>query len=246
MKSSYLPRVLLGVAGLITISMWAFMIITTSNQSTAPIDTPRPSFSLQTEQKQVALWFGDSFVEGAGASTKSKGFSYRVSQHYGLFHKNLAQGASGYIGNREEAIKRCGKEDCLTLIKALEKKKMLRADVIFIQAGLNDYALTPENSKSVEDFYTKLRITYPSSIVITLSPTKAFPEDDLQKKIQLLAKKYVTSIGGFYVDLGEPLVGHPEWLSADNFHPNDLGYEVLANLAIEKTTPILEKILSGE
>jgi lysophospholipase L1-like esterase len=192
------------------------------------------------------VWFGDSFVEGAGASKPSKSFSYRVSQHFGLFHKNLSEGASGYIGNLEVALKRCGADDCLSLMKILKKQKMLRADVIFVQSGLNDDALTPENSYVVDEFYKELRVTYPSSIIISLSPVIPFADDKSLKKIQYLAKKSVAQIGGYYADLGSPLVGHPEWLSEDEFHPNDIGYEVLANAVIAKTAPILENLLSAD
>jgi acyl-CoA thioesterase-1 len=242
MKNSFLPKVFVSIAAVVTISLWAFTLLTHPSQTGLPIETPRPSYSLPTQEKKVAVWFGDSYVEGAGASKPTKGFSYKVSQHFGLFHKNLSEGGSGYIGNKEVAVKRCGKEDCLALIKVLEKPKLLKADVIFVQAGLNDYALTPENSYVIEKFYKELRDTYPSSIIISVSQTKPFPEDDIQKTIQYLAKKSVTQIGGYFIDLGEPLVGHPEWLSPDEFHPNDYGYEILANLVIEKSSPILDQL----
>jgi lysophospholipase L1-like esterase len=245
MRNTFIPKIVLGVIGLATIALWTFSLLVPSSQSTLPIETLGPSLSTKTPNPKVALWFGDSYVEGAGASKKSKTYSFRVSQHYGLFHKNLSEGASGYLGNSEIAKKTCGEVDCLAMIKVLERQKMLRSDVIFVQAGLNDYALTPENANVVKKFYRKLRATYPSSIVISISQTKPFPEDDLQKKIQYLAKKNVTEIGGYYVDIGEPLVGHPEWLSTDGFHPNDLGYEVLANIVIKKTAPILEALLSS-
>lgn len=244
MNSSPLPKILLSVAGLVAIALWALTLSAPSNQGTLPTDLPRPSFSMETDQKQVALWFGDSFVEGSYASKPSKGFSYKVSKHFGLFHKNLSKGGSGYLGNSEYALKVCGEEDCLRLIKVLEEKKMLRADVIFVQAGLNDSGYQSKDSRVVEEFYKKLRETYPSSIVISLSPTHPYAEEEYLKKIKFLAKKNVTQIGGYYVDLGEPLVGHPEWLSVDDFHPNDLGYEVLADVVIEKTAPIIEKALS--
>jgi acyl-CoA thioesterase-1 len=244
MKKSFLTKVFISAAGLLTVSLWAFTFLMPPGRG--EIDTPRPSYALPTQEKQVALWFGDSFVEGAGASKPSKGFGYRVSQHFGLFHKNLSEGASGYVGNREVAVKRCGQEDCLSLIKILEKPKMLKADVIFVQAGLNDYALSPENSYVIEEFYKKLRTIYPSSIVISLSATKPVQEDDLQKRIKYLAKRSVTQIGGYFIDLGEPFVGHPEWLSADDFHPNDAGYEMLANAVIEKISPILNRLLPAE
>ena len=244
MKSGILPKILLSAVGLVAIFLWTFTLFAPSNLHSLHADTPRPSFSLKSEQKQVALWFGDSFVTGDFASKPRKGFSYIVSQHFGLFHKNLSEPGSGYLGNREYALEVCGAEDCLSLLNALEKKKMLKADVIFVQAGLNDSGFESEDSGVVENFYERLRVTYPSSIVISLSPTHPYSEDEYLKKIQYFAKKYVTQIGGYYVDLGEPLVGHPEWLGADHFHPNDLGYEVLANLVIEKTTPIIQKVLT--
>ena len=189
MNSSPLPKVLLAVAGVVTLSLWASTLLTPGNQINLSTDTPRPSFSLQTEQKQVALWFGDSFVQGAGASKRSKGFSYRVSQHFGLFHKDLSVGGSGYIGNREEAIKRCGEEDCLRLIEVLKKQVMLRADVIFVQAGLNDAALTPQNSSAIWEFYKALRVTYPESIIISVSPTTPFANDREFKENSIPRKK---------------------------------------------------------
>jgi acyl-CoA thioesterase I len=43
----------------------------------------------------------------------------------------------------------------------------------------------------------------------------------------------VTSVGGTYLDIGSPLTGKPEDMSADQVHPNDAGYAALA-AAVEK------------
>lgn len=44
----------------------------------------------------------------------------------------------------------------------------------------------------------------------------------------------VTLVGGTFIDVGQPLAGHPDWMQDDDVHPTARGQEAIAQTVLGK------------
>ena len=66
--------------------------------------------------------------------------------------------------------------------------------------------------------------------------------DEFNRKLQEIARKYDITVFDVYTITREQLPAHPEYFSADGFHPSDAGYEMWA----QQMWPTLEKSISSD
>ena len=82
----------------------------------------------------------------------------------------------------------------------------------------------------MESFFVSLHQAVPDARIIATSPIW----DDDPAPVELTAVRHavrsaVTAVGGTYLDLGDPLLGHPELVAEDGVHPTDAGHQALAD-----------------
>lgn len=189
-------------------------------QSSQDVYTPEPK-----KQPKVALWIGDSSVQGAGASDSSLRFSSLVSERFGWYEINVGLGGSGY---------RAGNPN---LVDQVAELKRYTPNYIFVSAGRND-GWSEDVRASVYTFFNELRQVFPKARLIVLAPlTTQIPEtpnpqSEGLSQLRNSVRSATYSANGEYLSIGDALVGKPNLLSTDGYSINDEGYKALADAII--------------
>jgi lysophospholipase L1-like esterase len=198
-----------------------------SSPSAAPIYTPKIP--------KVAVWFGDSYGTGTGATTKSKAFISIVSRTLGLYSENLSQGGSGYLhyGTGKYDVRSvCGTFPYGNYLQALRNNTCLKADYVFVTGGRND-TWNSSLAKQVDTFYASLHARFPHAKIVAISPILGLEaETPSWLQFKNAVRTSVERYGGYYVDLGEPLKRDIRLMWKDRFHPNDAGHYIIAKSII--------------
>jgi acyl-CoA thioesterase I len=153
--------------------------------------------------------FGDSLVEGVGASTDNKNFVSRLSEKAGVPIVNL-----GVSGNTTA--------DGLARISELDKYK---PKVVLLLLGGNDRLRSVPLAQTVNNLNSIIEnIQSRGAIVILLGVKGNLLGDKFGGELEKISKKYQTA---YVPDVLDDLFGNAKFMS-DSIHPNDAGYEIIA------------------
>lgn len=173
-----------------------------------------------TQSGPVVAFIGDSYSVGVGGDGTK--WTSLVSAHEGWQEKNFAVGGTGYTVTHG-----CGQKTCLTYAQMVPQVVEVKPSIVIVSGGRNDPA--DFDPAVVSKTFQTIRAALPQAQIVATSPlwgaTK--PPASLGVLAQTV-QKAVTSVGGRYVDLGQPLYGHPEWMTSDNVHPKAAGYRAIA------------------
>ena len=128
----------------------------------------------------------------------------------------------------------------------LEKGVALDPDLVTVGIGINDigHGFTLEQfAKNYDQILSTLKEKTHATIVVTnipdISTAPKVPSsmrseyqrqiDEFCKRLEEIAKKHGATIFDIYTITKRELPGHPEYFSADGFHPSDQGYELWAS-----------------
>jgi acyl-CoA thioesterase-1 len=186
-----------------------------------------------SEVPPVAVFIGDSWTSGA-RSTDGAGFVRPLANAERWNVVNLGVSGAGYIVYKDQdpkqALSTCGKDYCPMFPELISVAKRYNPDVIFVSGGRNNVDSPPDLIRSsIHRFYFRLRDTFPRATIYAVSPI--WDDDPPPETLPIVAtavRRNVTTIGGTYLDAGEPLLGHHNWVDADGVHPNDRGYQAVA------------------
>lgn len=127
----------------------------------------------------------------------------------------------------------------------LDRGVALNPDLVTIGIGINDigHGLTLDQfSKNFDEILSMLKEKTHATIVVTnlpdISSAPRIPNsmrsqyqrqiDEFCKRLEEIANKHGVTIFDIYTITKEQLPSHPEYFSADGFHPSDKGYELWA------------------
>lgn len=172
----------------------------------------------------VAVFIGDSYAVGTGASGKPNRWSTLVARSQNWQEVNFAVGGTGYANHNEASGKLAYYE---------QAQKIGEAAVVVVSGGRNDAQLYRDNpaavTEHVQDTFAKIRAAAPGARLIVLAP---WTDDDQPEagmtELAAVIQDAATSAGVEYLDTGQPLLGRPDFVAADGVHPNDAGYAALA------------------
>lgn len=165
--------------------------------------------------------FGDSLVEGVGASSKEENFVSLLSQQLGQPIVNL--GVSG--DTTEAGLRR------ITEIDAYKPK------VVLLLLSGNDRLRRIPEEQTLENLGKIITYMQDSGAVVVLLGVKGNVfTNSFGKKLEQLSRDYKTA---YVPDVLDGLFGNSKYMS-DPIHPNDLGYEKVA----EKIYPVLQQYLN--
>ena len=192
-------------------------------QATAPPVPPIP------DSVPVVAFLGDSYSKGIGASTNGKRWTTLLSAAMGWSELNLAEGGSGYttsyLGQKTDyAIK-------LDVIAATQP------DIVVVSGGRNDYeAGTASITGAVaSSLFEAIKAAAPNTQLVVTSPIWDATEPPAEFATLIDGvKAAASSAGARYLDIGEPLADHPEWIDPDGLHPNDAGHRTIAGAVLRE------------
>ena len=171
----------------------------------------------------VVAFLGDDFTSGAGATSPATRWSSLVSEQYGWDEQNFGVAGTGYANGGTT-----GGTPYTARVAALAATHPV---IVIVSGGRFDIESKngPTAIKAgVTATFKALRTALPKAVIIAESPI--WPLTKPPAPLAVVAadvKAAVTSVGGQYLDIGEPLFG----LTADFGKPtlpNDLGYAALA------------------
>ncbi|HRH26720.1 MAG TPA: GDSL-type esterase/lipase family protein [Parcubacteria group bacterium] len=164
--------------------------------------------------------FGDSLIQGVGASSSNKNLVTILSKKIGKPIVNL-----GVSGNTTA--------DGISRLNEIDRYK---PKVVILLLGGNDYLRkVPKETtfnnlgKIIEDIHSR------GAVVLLLGVRGGLLKDNFDEDFEILASKYNTA---FVSNVLSGLILDKRYMS-DEIHPNDMGYEKIA----ERVYPVLKEIL---
>lgn len=200
----------------------------------SPSSASQPSLH-GLDANPVVVAIGDSIMKGHGL-TAAESWPALVADddHWRL--TNLACDGAGFLktGNSDD----CGNDFSGLVSEAAAKHPQL----ILISGSSNDLGLDDaELKKQTDSVVAALRRKLPEAIIIGISTVwndTATP--DQMNDINDQVRSAIRSAHGLYLNIGQPLAGHKEWLQSDDVHPTVEGQRQLA-LSISKGIDAAEK-----
>lgn len=188
-----------------------------------------PGTGTETPPAPLVAFIGDSYSAGAGG-TPGLGWTSVLSQTKQWTEKNVALGGTGYVATAGQ--EGCGLDFCPNYEGVVEEVVLSSPSMVIISGGRNDrWVPAGDVEAKAAELFTTLQARLPEAKIIVTSPI--WDDDPAPKDIaEVIAavQSAAESAQVTYVDLGQPLAGHPEMLSADGVHPNDLGYAEIAKV----------------
>ncbi len=168
----------------------------------------------------VVVAIGDSIMEGHGLSA-GQSWVATIARQDGWRFTNLASDGSGFlkVGDKGDIF-----ADQARAAIALHPSVVILAGSSN-DVGEPDAALAASTSATI----ALLRAALPHARIIAISAVwgaTAVPAQltDIDHQVQAA----ISAVGGQYVDIGQPLSGHPELMQSDAVHPTAAGQRVLA------------------
>lgn len=213
-------------------SRWAIVaaamtLLAAGCASPAPNATPSPSPTAASADAPIALFLGDSYTEGTALAPADLGYRWATALAQRLSWEEVNAGCNGSGYTRRGGV--CG-NNYQELIPQLAD---VNPDIIIVSGGVNDLRATPQLiDTQIRETFATLRETFPAARLYAVNgiyytgdvtpPLLAH----LNESVALAADQ----VGGTYLDIGEPLLGHPELMAADELHPNPKGHALIADL----------------
>jgi len=174
-------------------------------------------------------FLGDSFTQAGGASQPIYGWTGLVCAHFNWTQHNFGEGGTGYTtagGNVADD----------TYPERVPFVAAVGPSIVVVSGGMNDEAKSTDAEfvQAVTATYQELRRRLPQAQIVGVNPfwDADVPPDRLATMASEIATA-VRGVNGVYLDIGDPLLGHPEYISADGVHPNNAGYAALAAAFIQ-------------
>ena len=191
----------------------------TSASATPPAIAPpdAPTVPLQV------LTIGDSIMKGFGVEP-GQAWPELISQQDGWSLTTLACNGAGFLAIGSP-------DDCDSNFPAIvEAATSLHPALVIIEGSSNDFGMSNSSLlESTESAASAVHQEFPRAKIVGLSTVwgdTTVPDEIAEIDSQV--QQAMTQVGGTYVDLGQPLSGHPELMQSDDVHPTAAGQQVLA------------------
>jgi acyl-CoA thioesterase I len=200
----------------------------------APLGSAAAPVSGQTSDAAAAVsvvFLGDDYTAGAGASSDSDAWARRVAKRLGVQATLIGASGAGYA-------KRGADGDSYQSL--VGQVVAARPDVVVVSGGRNDVT---DNLSTLRDdartVFSTLHDQVPDAALLALAPWWGdSPHPSKLAPVDGAVRSGVEAARGTYLDIADPLAGHPEWM-ADEADPNDRGHLAIADAV---TQPIAERI----
>lgn len=210
-----------------TLVLAVLLVTTGCSTSVANAGGTTPSASASGSRLRVTF-VGDSIMKGHGLHA-SQAWPVLVGADERWRVTNLACDGAGFLAAGDD-------DDCGSTFSGLvDRVADTRPDVVVVQGSSNDLgqddeALADETDEQVRGLHAEVpraRIVGLSTIWNDQTP----PAQIAQTSDQV--RDAVDAVGGTFVDVGQPLEGHPSWMQSDDVHPTATGQRNIA-AAVER------------
>jgi lysophospholipase L1-like esterase len=179
--------------------------------------------------KRVVAYLGDDWTSGRGASRPAKRFTTLLARELDVRERNFGAPGTGYAKAAGHAGPYRSRIDAVVAA---------RPAAVVVSGGRNDVRGDPAAAVvQARTLFARLRAKLPDATLIAITPF--WGDSDPPAALIAVAqavKQGVTAAGGIYLDVPDPIHGHPRYMrnAAD---PNDRGYAAIAAALLAKLRP---------
>lgn len=189
--------------------------------------TQAPPPATASADAPVALFLGDSYTEGSGLATDELSTRWATVLAKRLDWTEVNAGCNGSGYTRPGAA--CGNN----YVERLPSLEEVDPDVIIVSGGVNDLGATEDLiDTQVRETFKALHETFPEAELYAVNGIYYMGPvtPPLLAYLNEAVAHATAQAGGTYLDIGDPLLGHPELMGPDGVHPNPAGHELIADL----------------
>lgn len=180
--------------------------------------------------EKVVAFLGDEWTAGAGSSATASRFASLLSSRLHVTQRNFGARGGGY-GTSSDRYE-----------SSVAEVVAAHPDVVVVTGGRND--LTPAHdliatTGEVDRLFADLRAGLPNARLIAVAPF--WGDSDLPQALVTLGREVkdaVTAAHGTYLDIADPIHGHPDFM-ADDVDPNDKGHAAIAAALASELEPLV-------
>ncbi|WNM24914.1 GDSL-type esterase/lipase family protein [Demequina capsici] len=186
----------------------------------------------------VALFIGDSYSYGTGASDDEHRWTTRVAQIEGWEEVNHAYGGTGYISLSNV----CAPDLCPAYSEAIDEAVAdgVQPAIVVIAGGQNDtdeWLAGVDVVAAIQETYEKARAEFPHAWIIAVGPSWIGDVQDWQVDFDQAVQDAAAAVGASYISLLDPQVlDDPSYTVEDGVHVDDAGHAAIARRVIESLT----------
>lgn len=225
------------LAGLCILGVLSFGLAAAALFVPAPTSTyQRPSAATPTAtataDATTAVFIGDSYTQGVGATNDDLQWTSLVSEELGWEEINRGRGGTGYEAT--SGPEGCGLEYCPNYLEMLDEIEADAPDVIVVAGGQNDFSTfesDPNDATAfVRDFYTTLSEKFPDARIVAVGPSTPWGVSPAVEAMDKVIRESAESIGADYVSMITPDVLADDSLILDDLaHVGDDGHRAIAD-----------------
>jgi len=179
----------------------------------------------------AAVFLGDSYTQGWGASTPSLRWSALVAAGSGWVEVNQGEGGTGFVSISGPGG--CGQDRCPTYLERVPEVLAVHPAVVVIAGGQNDLGQIDADPAgvraAVDATYDEIRQGQPDARIIAVGPSLAQPANAQIETLDRWVRAAAARVGAEYVSLLEPDVIEPDMVASDGVHVNDAGHRAIAD-----------------
>lgn len=185
--------------------------------------SPAPNPTATAPERLRVVTVGDSLMSGFGLDL-GQAWPVLLAGRAHLSLTNLACSGMGFVVSGDCGTPYVGFAPALAA---------LQPDVVIIESSSNDFGEDPDDiAADTLTTVEEMQEAAPNAQLVGLS-TIWDDEDDMPEEVQVTSDALANAldlVDGVYIDVGQPLEGHPEWMQEDGVHPTARGQK-----AIEQT-----------
>ncbi|MCU1576410.1 MAG: hypothetical protein JWP70_1114 [Leifsonia sp.] len=209
------PRTLVVLPALL-----AALALTACTSASASSGPARSSNTATASAARPAVAFlGDSLTAGLFVQP-SQAWPVTLSSEENWDGVNVSCSGAGFVA----------RGDCGTYNDMVARAVAAHPSLVIVPASSNDLGSNQATLKAeMTATMNRLRAALPGATIAGLNAIWNDGEapSELSEISNDLADA-VTAAGGTYVDIGEPVYGHPEWMQPDTVHYTQAGYDAVA------------------
>jgi len=193
--------------------------VSSASPTASPTPTPTlPPFTVDSD----VVTIGDSIMAGYGLDDAADAWPTLLGQQTGAEVANDSCSGAGFV-----SVGDCGTDFAGLVQRAVTAKP----ELVVVQSSDNDFGSDPTAvAQATQQTVSQIHQALPDATIVGFSTMWDQPGDVPAEVAQTSTalQQAVTSVGGTYIDVGQPLAGHADWLQADSEHPTVAGQQVLA------------------
>jgi acyl-CoA thioesterase I len=177
-----------------------------------------------------AVAIGDSIAFGKGVA-QGQQWPALVAAEHGWHLTDLAVSGSGFV--------KPGWNDT-TYRQQVDAAMKLHPEVILLAATRNDRDQDPAAvTANADRMLRELRETFPHATIVGITGVWGSDQPPAtMTRVDGIVEDAVRNVDGTWIDIGFPLVGHPDLVQADGIHPNAAGQRLVAKAVDAKLAPL--------